>query len=359
MNPVAPRFEFVRRAFAWRRMRVALVAAALLGTLFALAWKGVLALLYLRLVLVGMALLTVFAVIESWPRTLPRWVARWALQILGVAVAAPFAVAAVYAITTIGDPIPWFRDKERMTGFSLIAGVALFTAPWVAMVAVYRDISGRAQRQALQFELERSQYAQQALQARMSLLQAQVEPHFLFNTLANIRELVQQGSPNAPDMLESLVDYLRAAVPRLHETDSTVGRELDLVRSYLAIMQMRMPDRLRTEVRCEPEAADVRCPPGSILVLAENAVRHGIDPSEAGGSILVEARVEDAHCVVEVVDTGMGLGGSAPGLGTGLANLGERLKLGYGPAATIEVRRAVPSGTRACLRLPRGGTHES
>lgn len=355
----AVRFELLRRTFGWRRFRVVLIAAVLLGTLFSLAWTGPVALLYLRLVLVGSILLAVFAVIERWPRKLPRWVARWALQILGVAVAAPLATGIVYGFTTLGDAVPWFRDEERMAGYSLITGFSLLIAPWIAMVAVYRDISGRAQRQALEFELERSRFTQQALQARTSQLQAQVEPHFLFNTLANIRELVQQGSSHAPEMLESLIGYLRAAVPRLHETTSTIGRELDLVRSYLAIMRMRMPDRLTATVGCLPDAADVPCPPGAILVLVENAVRHGIDPSETGGTIVVDARLHEEYWLVQVVDSGVGLGGSTQGLGTGIANLRERLRLGYGAKATVEIESANPSGTRACLRLPRGEPHES
>lgn len=335
-----------------------LVAAALLGTLLSLGWEGTVAVLYLRLVLVGFVLLTVFSVIEKWPRVPPRWAARWVLQILAVAMAAPVAAAMAYSLTTWGDPTPWVHDKTRMAGFGMIAGFSLLLAPWIAMIAVYRDISGRAQRQALEFELERSQFAQQALQARMNLLQAQVEPHFLFNTLANIRELVQQGSPHAPAMLESLIAYLRAAVPRLHETGSTVAQELELVRAYLDVMQMRMPDRLQATVQCEPEAEGVKCPPGSILTLVENAVRHGIDPSEAGGSILVDVHIEHDHVVVEVVDTGSGPGGSTPGLGTGLENLRERLRLGYGPTATVELRANFPSGTRARLRIPTGEAHE-
>ncbi len=338
--------------FAPQRLRILIISAAALGTLVSFGWTGSLVDLYLRFVLVGGALLALFALVEQWPRRLPNWLARWAVQILIVAIAAPFATAIAYSLTTIGDPTPWVHEKDRMKGFGIIAGLTVLIAPWIAMIAVYRDISGRAARQALEFDLERSQFAQQTLQARMSLLQAQVEPHFLFNTLANIRELVQQGSPHAPEMLESLIGYLRAAVPRLHEVSSTIQQELELVTSYLQIMHMRMPDRLKTTIQSEPGASDVKCPPGSIIVLVENAVRHGIDPSELGGSILVDVRVDGDHCVVEVVDTGVGLGGATAGLGTGLENLQERLKLGYGPSAGVDMRPNFPVGTRARLRVP-------
>ena len=353
------RFELFRDSFSWRRVRVVLVAAVLVGTLISLAWKGAVAMLYLRLLVVGLVLLAVFGLIERWPRRLPRWVARWALQIVAVAVAAPLAAALIYWLTTLGDPVTWYHNRERRLGYILITGFSILVSPWIAMIAVYREISGRTQRQALEFELERTKFTEQALQARMSQLQAQVEPHFLFNTLANIRELVQQGSAHAPEMLESLIGYLRAAVPRLHESTSTTGRELDLVRSYLAIMEMRMPDRLTTTIRCAPQAAHVTCPPGAVLVLVENAVRHGIDPSEDGGSIEVDVRLQGNRCVVTVRDTGVGLGGSTAGLGTGLENLRERLRLGYGSAAAVDLEPVTPRGTLARLTLPHREPHES
>lgn len=346
--------ELLRRTYSWKRLRVVLVAAALLGTLFSFGWKGSVVMLYFRLLVVGLLLVGVFSLVERWPRRLPGWVARWAFQIVAVAVAAPFATAIVYWLTTLGDPQAWFHNKERMAGYSLITGFGILISPWIAMVAVYRDISGQAERQALELKLERVRFDEQALQARMNQLQAQVEPHFLFNTLANIRELVEQGSPNAADMLESLIGYLRSAVPRLHENASTVGRELELVRDYLAIMSMRMPDRLSTMARCAPGAEHVRCPPGAILVLVENAIRHGIDPSEVGGRIDVDVSVQGTQCVVTVADTGVGQGASTAGLGTGLANLQERLRLGYGPSASVTLEPSLPCGMRARMILPLG-----
>lgn len=359
---------FLHRAYAWPRLRVMLVAVAVLGTLLSLPWTGARSVLFLRLVLLGLALLTVFAVTERWPRRLPRLVARWALQIVVVAITVPFATAVIYSITTLGDAKPWTQDELRMAGYSMITGFALLVSPWIVMVAVFRDISGRAQRQAMAFELERAQLEQQALGARLRLLQAQVEPHFLFNTLANIRELVEQRSPEAPAMLQRLIDYLRAAVPRLNQPASTVAEELELVRSYLDIMRMRMPDRLQYSVDVPPAALGVACPPAALLVLVENAVRHGIDPGEAGGAIAISAHTEPAlassartgagkdapvpTCLLEVSDTGVGFGAASSGLGTGLENLRERLRLMFGPVATVELAPNAPRGTRAVLRLP-------
>src|SRR5690606_5352677 len=112
----------------------------------------------------------------------------------------------------------------------------------------------------------------------LSLLQAQVHPHFLFNTLANVRELVAAGSGQAVVVLDSLITYLRTAVPRIDEPEATMGRELDLVRAYLKLMEMRLPDRLQYSLHADEGAQGLRCPPLTVLTLVENAVRHGVDP---------------------------------------------------------------------------------
>lgn len=131
----------------------------------------------------------------------------------------------------------------------------------------------------------------------------QVEPHFLFNTLANVQPLVQSGAPQAVDVLESLIAYLRAAVPRLQETSTTLGQELELVRAYLDVMHMRMPDRLQFALHVEPGMSGLECPPMTLLPLVENAVRHGVDPSEIGGRIDIDVSMHSGRCVARVTDT--------------------------------------------------------
>src|SRR4029079_18017940 len=133
----------------------------------------------------------------------------------------------------------------RQMGFAMIVAASLIVAPWAALAALFRQVTGEVKNRELAFALERSQLEGQALDARLRVLQGQVEPHFLFNTLANVRELVDSGSPQASAVLESLIAYLRAAVPRLGATnEATLAQELELVRAYLAVMQMRIPDRL-------------------------------------------------------------------------------------------------------------------
>jgi hypothetical protein len=212
--------------FGWRRLRVALGAAGILILLLSPGWEAEYSSLVFRPVFIALTQLLAFGVLERWPRRLPRWLARWVLQVIGVALVAPLATWFAYTVTTLDDPIPWHLDRDRMTGFMFLTFVSVLTGPWLTMSALYRQISGAAQRQALAFELERSEFERTAAQSRLHLLQAQVEPHFLFNTLANVRELVDAGSPHASPVLGHLIAYLRAAVPRLHDSAATLTQEI-------------------------------------------------------------------------------------------------------------------------------------
>ena len=340
------------RVLSWRRLKVVLITSAVLSVFMLVGWQASYAVLIGRLLFIGMVLLLAFGLFERWPTHLPGWLARWALQVVGVAIAVPFAVATAYMLTTLGDAAPWWHNKDRMSGFSSMVFLGLLLGPWISVAALFRQIRGEAQKQALAFELERSEFERKALDARLRLLQAQVEPHFLFNTLANVRELVDAGSPQASSVLASLIAYLRAAVPRLHETETTLGQELELVRAYLEVMHMRMPDRLQFTLQADDAARVLFCPPMTLLTLVENAVRHGIDPSEEGGRIEVRVCLQDGRCHAEVIDTGVGLGRTADGLGTGLSNLRERLKLAFGGDAKVYVVALEPHGVRAELDFP-------
>jgi signal transduction histidine kinase len=349
--PPLPASGFAR-IYAWRRVRTVLVASFILSVVVLAGWKSSWAVLYLRLVLLGMVQLTLFGLFERWPARLPSWLARWVLQVAAVAVVTPFALAIIYGLTTPDLEGHWYQDKDRMGGYSMLSGLGILIAPWIAMAALYRHVSGQVQRQALAFELERSELERNALDARLSLLQAQVEPHFLFNTLANVRELVDSGSPQASVVLGHLIAYLRAAVPRLHDTAVTLGQELELARAYLEVMHMRMPDRLQFVLHVDEDALEVECPSMTLLTLVENAVRHGIDPSEEGGRIEVRVRVQGGRVRIEVIDTGVGLREGSQGLGTGLANLRERLQLAYGGDAQLRLLPLQPRGVSAEVEFP-------
>ena len=308
-----------------------------------------------RTMVVGLLALITFVLLEHWPRRLPNWLARWPLQVVGVALAVPLGTLAVYLVATGGNFAAFWNSEGRMVGYMTTAGSGLVLGPLAAMTALYRQRDAEARSQALSFELERSELERRALDARLRLLHAQIEPHFLFNTLANVRALVDGGSPKASAVLSSLIAYLRAAVPQLHDEASNLGQELSLAKAYLELMHLRMPDRLSYRFEVTPEAQAVRCPSMTVLTLVENAIRHGIDPSEEGGQIeirgalLGEGKARRCHLWVE--DSGVGLRqGGVPGLG--LANLRERLQLSLGAQAQLHLTERHPQGVRAELILP-------
>ncbi len=338
-----------------------LVTCFVLHLLILATWQASYGVLVGRVLFIGCFVLLAFGLFERWPARLPAWISRWGLQVFAVALSIPIATFLAYAFTTMGDVQPWWQNEKRLSGFGIMTFLGLLVSPWIAVASLLRQIKDDARKQALTFDLERSEYERNALDARLRLLQAQVAPHFLFNTLANVRELVSTGSPRAAPVLESLIAYLRATVPRLNQPAGTLGQEIELVDAYLTVMHMRMPDRLQFSVDAGDEARALPCPPMTLLTLVENAMRHGIDPGEEGGRIDVRVTLKDGRCRVEVCDTGMGLArgresmsgmAASGGLGTGLANLRERLQLAFGGDAHVTLSENLPHGVRAEIDFP-------
>jgi hypothetical protein len=189
-------------------------------------------------------------------------------------------------------------------------------------------------------------------EAQMATLQAQVEPHFLFNTLALIGQLIETDQAEAARVHAHLIDYLRASLPQMRAAGSaTLGKQVELSRAYLAIMQARMKERLKVQFRVPDFLCSAPFPPLMLQTLIENAIKHGLEPSIAGGRIEVSARVEEATLVVDVFDNGVGF---APlsNEGLGLANIHERLQLLFGRDAELVIESPPNGGTRASIRMP-------
>jgi LytS/YehU family sensor histidine kinase len=323
--------------------------------LFSFTWKAPYWMLVFRLSFVCFACLTVFGIVEVWPRRLPRCIARWALQVFMVAVTVPITVITAYFLTLFSHDPQWWNDSGRVTAVFTFIFIGMIVGPWMAVAALLNQIRDAAQKQALQFQLEKSELERSALNARLNLLQAQVQPHFLFNTLANVRELIVMGSPRAATVLENLIAYLRASVPQMSEASSTIADEVERTRAYLDIMHMRMPDRLQYGFDVATEASLQPCPPVSILTLVENAVRHGIDPSESGGRIDVIVHMQEQSIMCEVRDTGVGFktksrAAASAGIGTGINSLQARLRMAFGESATVQLKENSPRGTIATIR---------
>jgi signal transduction histidine kinase len=323
---------------------LASVAALMIAPIF----MPPLPVLFGRTLFIAIVLLLAYTAAGQW-RTPP--LPRWVVQLTVIGLTAPIATLAVYLVSTGGDFHELFGNPARVTGFIMIGGAALVFGTVLALGGLYRERDAQANAQALQFALERETLQRQAADAQLKVLQSQVEPHFLFNTLANVQALVESGSARAAPVLGSLIAYLRAAMPQLHQGAPTLGQEEALVRSYLELMQMRMPDRLAFSLAIDPTLRGLRLPPMTLLTLVENAVRHGIDPSEAGGRIDIGARRDGASVTLWVQDSGRGID-DAKAPGTGLANLRERLTATYGKQAALTLLGVDPHGVRVEIKIP-------
>ena len=193
----------------------------------------------------------------------------------------------------------------------------------------------------------------QVVEARMAAMQAQVEPHFLFNTLASIDHLIETDPARASKMQKNLIALLRASMPTLREADTNLGRELAVIRPYLEILKVRMEERLQTEIRVSDGLLSAEFPPMMLQSLVENAIKHGLEPKAEGGTLSVAAEIVHGDLVVSVADTGLGFGKAATaGTGLGLANIRERLQLLYGERARVEVAENPGGGTRVSITVP-------
>ena len=195
----------------------------------------------------------------------------------------------------------------------------------------------------------------QAAEHQLKLLESQIEPHMLFNTLANLRVLIGTDPPRAQAMLDQLIAFLRATLGGSRVSSHPLGTEFARLADYLALMQIRMGERLQTRFDLPDELATLPVPPLLLQPLVENSIKHGLEPKVSGGRIDVSARRERAQLVLEVRDTGAGLS-STRGDGTqfGLVQVRERLATLYGTKASFELANAggAEGGTLATLRLP-------
>jgi LytS/YehU family sensor histidine kinase len=216
---------------------------------------------------------------------------------------------------------------------------------------ILREKHARDQARILRAEADSHQLEKSVLEARLALMQAQIEPHFLFNTLANVQHLVETDPPAAARVLESLIRYLRAALPQMREASTNLGRELDMARAFLEIHQVRMGSRLDFAIDVPDGLKSRAFPPMMLITLVENAVKHGVDPCCDCGRVVISAREDSGRLRVSVADTGEGITPKKGG-GVGLANIRDRLKALYGPAAHLVLEENAPHGVVASIEVP-------
>ena len=223
----------------------------------------------------------------------------------------------------------------------------------VIKVAYAGRVKAEAQAAHAQEVADAESLKRQVLEARMAAMQAQVEPHFLFNTLASIDHLIEVDPARASRMQKQLIALLRASMPTMRDTSATLGRELEVVRPYVEILKMRMGERLRAEINVSEGLYSADFPPMMLQSLVENAIKHGLEPKPDGGALTVTAEVVHGKLAVTVADTGVGFARAATtGTATGLNNIRERLQLLYAGAAEMRISGNTPAGTRASIVVP-------
>ena len=195
--------------------------------------------------------------------------------------------------------------------------------------------------------------------AKLGLLHAQVEPHFLYNTLGSAKYLIKSDPAKAEEMLDNLILYLRHSLPRTEDAASTLGEELERARAYLEILQIRMGTRLQTQIDVPEELKSIPFPTMMLQTLVENSIKHGLEPKSGGGTIWILARATDQNIAVTVADDGRGFNSETAGTGIGLKNVRERLKLAYGSDASFGIVANFPTGVAATITVPVTGPKEA
>ena len=240
---------------------------------------------------------------------------------------------------------------ERLSGVAISMGLGIGFGSVVFAAILLRERHANDRAQILRAEAERHRLEKSMLEAQLALMQAQVEPHFLFNTLANVQHLVETDPRAASHMLSRLIRYLRAALPQMREAATNLGRELDMARAYLEIQQVRMGARLGYAIDV-PDGLRARAfPPMMLISLVENAVKHGVDPCCECSLITIRAAEDGGRLRISVVDTGGGIRPTSGG-GVGLTNIRARLKALYGAEARLSLEENAPRGVVASIELP-------
>ena len=252
-----------------------------------------------------------------------------------------------------GRPLLFLQENSSPLAFALLFGILgvigfrLLFELWAA-----RGKLEQAERDALLHD-------KALAEAELRVLQAQMEPHFLFNTLSNVISLIQTNPNRAARLLEQLTLVLRATLSRTRASDATLGDELELVRAYLEIQAQRMDGRLQHSVTASEEVAGLRLPPLLVQPLVENAILHGVEPSVKGGTVLVSAELVANQVEIKIQDDGVGLDGDDSGAaGECIANIRERLRSVYGENASLALTESVGGGVCVLIRIPANGVAE-
>lgn len=319
---------------------VSIVAALLLPLIYGL----------MMLLPIALAEVSAWMLRRRWGRTPPKT----ALVLWGATVFPVIAFASYWGFMSV--PVYVFGSLPGILSPSVgLAAVAMLPAGAITAWVLWRHWISKgieAQLRVAEGEREKAEQQRALAEANLAVLQAQIEPHFLYNTLANVQYLVRKDPKAGDHMLSQFIRYLRAAMPSMRTGTSTIGREMDLADSYLQMAAMRLGGRLSVRVDCPDEIRDLPFPPLVVQTLVENALIHGVEPKVGKVSIEVVVGITHRRLVIDVRDDGVGLGGAqTSGSGTGLKNIRERILAIYGPGSRLSVASQPGGGVLSRIQV--------
>lgn len=281
---------------------------------------------------------------------------RLILYMFGMAVLGNLTGASIAGIEK-GRSMMMVLERLPPVIMMTLGGAALCMVPF-AIVAIIRNNHYQLWTARLEHEAEREKNARVLSETQLRMLRAQIEPHFLFNTLGAVQQLAEQGAPRAAALTAHLIDFLRASLAGMRSDTSSLRDDVALVGAYLEVMRTRMGERLRFRLDLPEALAETRVPSMMLLTLVENAIKHGIEPSLGGGDITLTAVRDGATVRIEVADSGVGMS-AAPGQGDGLDNIRSRLRLAYGEAGLLRLQDRPDGGVVASIEFPVNNVKEA
>lgn len=258
----------------------------------------------------------------------------------------------------------YLSSVEREAPPQTMVSTSISVNDWVflfvmMLLGIKVFMGGKKRAEALareaQKESEREALLRQVAEAKIQMMQAQIEPHFLFNTLASVEYLIETDPPRASAMQRSLIQYLRQVLPQIrdHASSNHLGREADMVAAYLELLKMRMEERLEFNIHIPEGLRSAAFPPMILQTLVENAIKHGLEPKTEGGSLSVYAEIAHQKLRISVIDNGLGFGmAKSSGTGLGLQNIRERLALLYKGNSLFSITENKPSGVCITIEVP-------
>ncbi len=296
---------------------------------------------------IGFAFWAIFEAIGPLTRIINRQ-SFWIVSLFYTAVGMGVVMASMYMVSFFpgnAEIRQWLGTRSQLTTSFVLSSVIS-----IVLTIIWRRRAEELTAQiSLAEERERTEAAVRATsEASLRALQAQIEPHFLFNTLANVTGLIHTQPDQAKQMLEQFIAYLRATLAATREKETTLGADFAMMKTFLSILQIRMGERLKVRFDLPDDLRDVAVPPMLLQPLVENAIKHGLEPKIDGGEVALSAKRVGDKVEITVADTGLGFQNSSSN-GIGLQNVRERVKQIYGDAGSVSIEENKPCGTRITI----------